>query len=169
MMDVKTQTQIIEILKSFGFNEKTVTLEDGCYQIMPQSYFEPKLLGSTTLKRILGFKAWTYVLGTSDCGKFCITYQSKLQSKFRNNMSGTSNINPSEYSPGHFSIDDEPALLVGFVKYRTNASNYNVVNGTIINVGGRYVPMFFQNDINGFKWIILSESEKKSLKYFHAY
>lgn len=170
MMDVKSQTQVIEILKNFGFNQKNINLEDGCYRIMPQSYFEPKLFGSTTLKKILGFKAWTYSLGASDCGKFCISYQAEIQNKFRDKLWGTSGGGDSgSISNNQISTDEEPALLMGFVKYRTNAGNSHIVNGTIINVGGRYVPMFFQRTSNGFEWVILSEGEKKCLEYFHAY
>ncbi len=168
-MIIKTNTQIQEILEDFGFND--VLLEDVTYQIMEERYFEPKLLGSTALKRIIGFKVVDWALGASDCGKFCINYQSSLIDKYRNKFvrSSSGGGDSDGYSGYGNNTDHYPALLLGFVKYLRRDGQWHIVNGTIINHGGNYIPVFFERTSNGFNWVILNDQEKSTLKYFHAY
>jgi hypothetical protein len=155
-MDILKCGDITDIL--FKFKILNPTLEDGQYQIMSKDFFEPKLFGSIKLKKLLGFEKWNYALGGSDCGKFAIRYAAQLFKKYQDSER-------ADYYQG----GTMPSLLVGFVKYYSRFGFWHIVNSTIVRENGEYKLVFFERTEDGFNWVELSDLERSSIQYFHAY
>ena len=157
-MDIIASTTVTDILKRNGI--ANINLEDNQYQVKPKDYYVPKVLGSSRLRNILGFKQWYYAVGGSDCGKFAVRYASKLFEKYE-----------AKEGVDFYSYNDSemPALLVGFVKYYDEKIGWHIVNSTIIKENDEYKLVFFERSQYKFRWINLSQPERASIKYFYAF
>jgi hypothetical protein len=146
-----THKEVTDILKDN--NIKNINLEDDTYVLMDESFFKPSLFNI-----VFGLKKYIYALGGSDCGKFAIRYISDLFKKYQN-----------KFRANYFQKEEMPAPLIGLIKYRLNNGSMHIIIGTILFEDNMYTLAFFERTESTVKRVYLSNTEKQSIKYFHAY
>ena len=153
MQNILSDEDVEGILIQEGFKPSDILLEDDIYQIMSGTFFETSFLG-----KVFGLERWNYALGGSDCGKFSVRLAGQLFKKYQDSQRAD-----------YFQGSNMPACLIGFVKYRRLDGITHIVNATVLNTGGKYHVSYFERTETGIHWVVLSDQEKATLVYFHAY
>jgi hypothetical protein len=147
--------QIADFLKKqFPSSTTKIVLEDDLYEILPKKFFKLSLM-----QRILGVKAWEYALGGADCGKRAVRLCAYYFSKF--------------HDKGGVKFFQEglmPAPIVGIVKYkRERQQDWHIILATVLVEDGKMKLMFIERKKDHLWYPTLSDTEMRSIKYFHSY